>query len=90
MGFSGCTEIGMEPPIQQVADWLEKLGMSEYVERFVKNDIDLSVLCHLTDQDLKEIGVSLGHRRKLLAVVAEMIGTTPTACAPVTAWVALV
>jgi class 3 adenylate cyclase len=71
--------------MQQIADWLEKLGMSEYVERFVKNDIDLSVLRHLTDQDLKEIGVSLGHRRKLLAAVAEMIGTTSTARAPVTA-----
>jgi hypothetical protein len=37
--------------------------------------LDGSVLRHLTDQDLKELGVSLGHRRKMLAVIAELIGT---------------
>jgi class 3 adenylate cyclase/predicted ATPase len=54
----------------QIADWLEELGMSEYAERFAENDIDTSVLGHLTDQDLKELGVSLGHRRKILAAIA--------------------
>ena len=53
--------------MQQIADWLEKLGMSEYAQRFAENEIDFSVLRHLTDQDLKDIGVSLGHRRKMLA-----------------------
>ena len=38
--------------MQQIADWLEKLGMSEYAERFADNKIDTSVLPHLTDQDL--------------------------------------
>src|SRR5271167_2531347 len=56
--------------MQQIADWLEDLGMSEYAERFAENDIDTSVLGHLTDQDLKDLGVSLGHRRKILAAVA--------------------
>jgi hypothetical protein len=32
-------------------------------ECFAENKIDLSVLPHLTDQDLKDIGVPLGHRR---------------------------
>jgi uncharacterized protein YjiS (DUF1127 family) len=53
--------------MQQIAHWLEKLGMSEYAERFAENKIDVSVLRHLTDQDLKDIGVALGHRRKILA-----------------------
>jgi SAM domain (Sterile alpha motif) len=30
--------------MQQIADWLEKLGMSEYAERFAENDIDFAVL----------------------------------------------
>ena len=46
--------------MQQIADWLEKLGMSEYAERFAESDIDTSVLRDLTDQDLKELGVRLG------------------------------
>jgi hypothetical protein len=37
--------------MQQIAEWLEKLGMSEYAERFVENGIDVSVLRYLTDQD---------------------------------------
>jgi hypothetical protein len=39
------------PLMQQVANWLEKLGMSEYAERFAENRIDFSVLADLTDQD---------------------------------------
>src|SRR6516162_2709265 len=61
--------------MQQIADWLEKLGMSEYAQRFAENKIDVSVLRHLTDQDLKDIGVPLGHRRKMLAAIAEHGGT---------------
>jgi SAM domain (Sterile alpha motif) len=29
--------------------------MTEYAERFSENKIDVSVLRHLTDQDLKEV-----------------------------------
>ena len=60
--------------MQQIADWLEKLGMSEYAERFAENKIDVSVLAHLTDHDLKDIGVALGHRRKILAAIAKFAG----------------
>ena len=62
--------------MQQIADWLEKLGMSEYADRFAENKIDVSVLRHLTDQDLKDIGVALGHRRKMLAAISEVAAVT--------------
>jgi class 3 adenylate cyclase/predicted ATPase len=58
--------------MQQIADWLETLGMSEYAEPFAESKIDLSVLPHLTDQDLKDIGVPLGHRRKMLAAISQL------------------
>jgi hypothetical protein len=61
--------------MQQIGDWLEKLGMSEYAQCFAESDIDIAVLRHLTDQDLKELGVSLGHRRKMLAAIAEHADT---------------
>ena len=44
--------------MQQIADWLEKLGMSEYADRFTQNRIDLSVLPELTDQHLKDLGIA--------------------------------
>jgi class 3 adenylate cyclase len=68
--------------MQQIADWLEKLGMSEYADRFVESDIDISVLRDLTDQDLKELGVSLGHRRKILRAIAELASGAPTSPQP--------
>ncbi|HYB11391.1 MAG TPA: adenylate/guanylate cyclase domain-containing protein [Alphaproteobacteria bacterium] len=60
--------------MQQIADWLEKLGLGQYAQRFAENEIDISVLPHLSDQDLKDIGVPLGHRRKLLAAITEFDG----------------
>ena len=58
--------------MQQVAEWLEKLGLGQYAQRFAENDISFAVLPDLTDQDLKEIGVSLGHRRQLLRAIAKL------------------
>ena len=43
--------------MQQVADWLQKLGLGQYAQPFAENDISFSVLPDLTDQDLKELGV---------------------------------
>src|SRR5215472_14339420 len=60
--------------MQQVADWLKELGLEQYEGCFAENGIDASVLPYLTDQDLEKIGVLLGHRRKILAAIAELPG----------------
>jgi len=62
--------------MMQIADWLKKLGMSEYADRFVENRIDHSVLPDLTDQDLEKLGVLLGDRRKMLRAIREFAGDT--------------
>ena len=51
----------------EVVGWLKTLGMSEYAQRFAENGIDYDVLPDLTDQDLEDFGVLLGHRRKTAA-----------------------
>jgi hypothetical protein len=59
--------------MQQVTDRLEKLGLGQYAQRFAENDINFGILPHLTDQDLKDLGVtSVGHRRQLLLAMAEL------------------
>jgi class 3 adenylate cyclase len=59
--------------MQQIADWLQNIGLAQYAQRFAENDITFAILSHLTDQDLKELGVtSLGHRRQLLLAIAEI------------------
>jgi class 3 adenylate cyclase/tetratricopeptide (TPR) repeat protein len=62
--------------MQKIADWLAQLGMSEYTQRFAANRIDFSVLHDLTDQDLKELGVVLGDRRKMLRAIGELNGSS--------------
>ncbi|HWX34580.1 MAG TPA: adenylate/guanylate cyclase domain-containing protein, partial [Steroidobacteraceae bacterium] len=58
-----------------ITEWLAKIGLERYAPAFVDNDIDVSVLRHLTDTDLEKIGVSLGHRRKILAAIGELSKT---------------
>src|SRR5215831_18016750 len=70
--------------MQQIADWLEKLGMSEYAQRFAENRIDFSVLPDLTDQDLKDLGVVLGDRRKILRAIVGLKSTEAVAPSPAT------
>ena len=57
--------------MQNIGDWLEKLGMSEYAQRFAENDIDVEVLSELTDKDFDRLGVTIGHRRKIMRAIRE-------------------
>src|SRR5262249_50105089 len=68
--------------MQPIVEWLDKLGLGHYAQRFGENGIDLSDLRHLTDQDLKDIGVLLGHRRRMLAAIAELAGAVPATHQP--------
>src|SRR2546422_1812901 len=61
-----------------IGEWLASIGLGEYTQRFAANAIDLSVLRDLTEQDLKDLGVLLGHRRKILRAIAEPGGVAPT------------
>jgi class 3 adenylate cyclase/predicted ATPase len=55
-----------------IREWLEDLGLAKYAETFIGNDIDLEVLPDLTESDLERLGVSLGHRKKLLRAAADL------------------
>src|SRR5262245_22524938 len=73
--------------MQEIASWLKSLGLGEYARRFAESRIDASVLRELTEQDLKDLGVLLGHRRKILRAIAELDPAAPapteTAAEPV-------
>jgi class 3 adenylate cyclase len=64
--------------MQQIADWLNELGLGQYAQRFAENGIDASILHYLTDEEFEKIGVSLGHRRKLLAAIARLRSESPS------------
>ena len=55
-----------------VRKWLEDLGLGKYVETFLANDVDLDVLRDLSESDLERLGLSLGHRKKLLRAITAL------------------
>src|SRR6476660_85774 len=62
-----------------VAAWLRGLGLEQYAQLFRDNDIDGEILCGMTAEDLKELGISsFGHRRKLLNAITALGGEPPT------------
>ena len=60
-----------------VGDWLRGLGLGQYEALFRESDIDAEVLPELTDQHLKDLGVSFGHRLKMVRAIRDLIGDAP-------------
>ena len=57
----------------ELGGWLRSLGLGKYEAAFRENEIDETVLPSLTDEHLKELGVTaLGHRVKLLDAIAAL------------------
>ena len=52
-----------------LAEWLGEHGLAQYAQTFAQSNIDYSVLPDLTDDDLEKLGLSLGHRKKLLRAI---------------------
>jgi len=52
--------------------WLNDLGLGQYADAFEQNDLDVDVLGDLSELDLEKIGVSLGHRKKLIRAIAAL------------------
>jgi class 3 adenylate cyclase len=66
-----------------IADWLRRLELAQYIPAFADNAIDWAVLPRLTADDLKDIGVvAVGHRRKLLEAIAALAVAAPVTTQP--------
>ena len=61
-----------------IADWLNDLGLRQYAAAFARADIDEAVLADLTDEDLQSLGITLGHRKRLLKAIAGLSELSPT------------
>jgi hypothetical protein len=56
-----------------VVVWLRSLGLAKYEAAFRENEIDETVLPSLTEEHLKQLGITaLGHRVKLLEAIAAL------------------
>src|SRR5882724_5107744 len=75
----GYRSLGAEDHRMDVAAWLCGLGLEQYAQLFRDNDIDGEILCGMTAEDLKELGISsFGHRRRLLNAITALGGELPT------------
>ncbi len=68
--------------MDELAPLLKALGLQRYGPAFAANDVDLAALRLLSEADFRELGLSLGHRRKLMAALS---GPAPEAALPAAA-----
>ena len=62
---------GIPPANPTVASFLQELKLTKYLSIFEEQDVDFSTLLTLTDNDLKEVGISLfGPRRKIITALS--------------------
>src|SRR5215468_4575646 len=62
--------------------WLRGIGLEQYAQTFRDNAIDADVLPDLTDAHLRELGLPLGARLKLLKAIAALAPAAPAPAAP--------
>jgi class 3 adenylate cyclase/tetratricopeptide (TPR) repeat protein len=67
----------------ELAPFLTNLGLSQYIGTFADSDIDGSALLDLEETHLKELGLSLGHRVRLMKAITELRLAESRAPAPV-------
>jgi class 3 adenylate cyclase len=65
-----------------VGDWLRSLGLGQYEAAFRESEIEADVLPELTDQHLKDLGVPLGHRLKMLRAIRGPVGDAAVKAQP--------
>ena len=58
--------------MRDIQKWLDELGLSQYALAFAENQIDFEVLPDLTEDDLRELGLPMGPRKKLLKAIAAL------------------
>jgi class 3 adenylate cyclase/tetratricopeptide (TPR) repeat protein len=63
--------------MKDIAVWLEEIGLAKHSETFRSHDIDFDVLPALDENELKELGLSLGDRKRLLRAIAELSEAVP-------------
>jgi class 3 adenylate cyclase/predicted ATPase len=69
---------------REVGEWLEQLGLSEYLEAFAKNRIKFDHLPDLSEDDLRELGVTAMGDRKLLSRAITVLANDGVESAEVT------
>lgn len=69
--------------MNDVGRWLEQNGLGKYADVFAENEIEFDVLPRLNDEDLREMGLPIGPRKKFQAAIDALSSESlPTAEPP--------
>ncbi|XP_062858722.1 protein bicaudal C homolog 1 [Trichomycterus rosablanca] len=72
MGSNGCS-LSTSLKGSDLPELFSKLGLGKYTDVFQQQEIDLQTFLTLTDQDLKELGITtFGARRKMLLAISDL------------------
>ena len=58
--------------MSEIENWLSELELEKYVSAFVEAEIAFDDLPHLTDEDLKEVGLPVGPRRRVSEAIKRL------------------
>ncbi|KAM9809648.1 protein bicaudal C homolog 1-A-like isoform 1-T1 [Syngnathus typhle] len=71
-GSNGCS-LNSSLKGSDLPELFSKMGLGKYTDVFQQQEIDLQTFLTLTDQDLKELGITtFGARRKMLLAISEL------------------
>jgi len=68
--------------MSELTAWLAQRGLEKYASLFAENDVDLEVLKALSEDDLRELGLPLGARKKILQAIADADKAPSAAVSP--------
>jgi len=62
---------------QEVASWLESLGLAQYSDAFLENEISGEVLMYLNAHDITDLGIKkIGHRKMIELEIKKLTNST--------------
>ena len=71
-GRTAPSDVDVAGMVSAIEAWLESIGHGQYAELFERHAIDADVLSELNEDDLRELEIPLGHRKKLLVAIAKL------------------
>jgi class 3 adenylate cyclase len=63
---------GHQSGMTSIREWLGGLGLDRHADAFEAQEIDLEALPEITDEDLKDMGLPIGPRRKVAKAIREL------------------
>jgi len=62
---------------EDIKQWLNELGLGQYADTFARESLNFEHIRGLTESEMRELGLSMGHRKVLLKAIADLAPSEP-------------